>query len=103
MPLLISRQAGVGPAIPLDHLQLEDPRLEQYPWTFWDEVPQMLEPDMELTLTLETDGEEAAIVIYTVNGLDGTEYMVFISEALIQSGPSPTEESTWGGIKGLYR
>ena len=75
----------------------------QYPWIYADEAPQELGPDMELRLTLQTNGEEAAIVMYSVDGLDGTEFMVFISEALIQPGPSATEKSTWSRIKGLYR
>jgi hypothetical protein len=102
--VLISRRAALlVEEIPLDNLQRDDPMVRDVQWQYIDEIPQVLYPDSVLVLEMVTSGEVAALVEYTVEGFDGTEYMVFLSEAWFVSEPSATSESTWGRIKTLFR
>ncbi len=102
--VVVWRQAAFSPVeIPLDNLTVDDPMIQGLDWFYFDEVGQVLYPDGELQLEMQTTGDPAAVVMYRVEGFDGTQYLVFLSEALINYGPSATESSTWGRIKALYR
>lgn len=106
--VLIMRQVALSPTlIPLQNLRVQDPMILELDWMQWDEFPEPLNPPGvppdELRLEIETTGEGAALVMYTVTGQDGTEYLVFISEAELSPGPSPTDESTWGRIKSFFK
>ncbi len=102
--VLIWRMAGFSPeVIPLDSLTVDNSMVEAIDWIYVDEIGQVLTPDGELTLELQTSGDPAALVVYRVEGMDGTQYMTFLSEAIIDYGPSGTEGSTWGRIKSLFK
>lgn len=102
--VVIWRQAAFSPEeIPLDSLTVDNSMVERLDWFFVDETGQVLYPDGEIALEMQTTGDPAAVVMYRVEDFNGTLFMTFLSEALISYGPSSTEPSTWGRIKALYR
>lgn len=102
--VLIRRQAAFSPVdIPLNNMTVDDPMIQGLDWFFVDPEYQVLYPDGELVLEMQTDGEPSAVVMYSVTSQSGIEYLVFISQALLAYGPSGAEGSTWGGVKSLYR
>ncbi len=102
--VLVQRRAAFSPVdIPLNNMTVNDPMIEELEWFYEDYRPVLLTRDEELVLEMQTNGQPSAVVMYSVNGLDGTQYLVFISQALLTYGPSEAQESTWGRIKALYR
>lgn len=100
----VFRQAAFSPfEIPLDNMTVDDPMIEGLEWFYMDEVPQLLLSEGELVLEMQTTGDPSAVVMYSVDGANQVRYLIFISQALLSYGDSDAGQSTWGGIKALFR
>ncbi|MGQ9603317.1 MAG: hypothetical protein ACUVUU_03815 [bacterium] len=100
----VFRQAAFSPVeIPLNNMTVDDPMITGLDWFYMDTSPQLLLPDEELELEMQTTGAPSAVVMYYVDIPDSVRYLIFISQALLSYGGSDAEQSTWGGIKALYR
>lgn len=90
--------------IPLDDLTVNDPLVIASDWWFADEVEQSLDPFITpLQLEIQAYGVPAELVKYRVVDCMYTDMVVILSEAILEYGPSATDRTTWGRIKGMYR
>jgi hypothetical protein len=101
----VTREAAHAPwIIAIDDLTLTDPLVIASEWWFADPHEMVLDPFITpLTLEIQTVGYPAELVKYTVMDYSFVELLVFLSEAVLDYGPSSAEETTWGRIKAIYK
>ena len=100
----IIREAG-RPFVPIgiSDLLVNDPLVIASDWWFADPHERVLDPLITpLWLGIQVYGEPAELVKYQVIDYTWTEMLVVLSEAMLDYGPSATEQTTWGRIKALY-